>query len=174
MKRIYILINLLLISFTPLLSQPTSWMFGYHLSQVQADFGQGVQIATPSFLMDAVQLKLSANQRYLDYDLEGRNLWSDFYTFSAGLGNSPTMISERIGLYGEGGVMMILPNNKFSTSDQNWGGYGLFGFNFYFYPGFSYFIEAGGIGSGARADRSDNQRIYANGFFMNVGFKLHL
>lgn len=157
----------------PVFSQSSSWVYGYQLSQLQADFGQGVQIVSPSFLKDAVILKLNASQRFLDYNYEGRNKWSDFYTFSAGLANRPAMISDKIGLYGGGGVMMILPNKEFSSVKQEWAGYGLFGFNFYFDPGFSYFIEAGSVGSGARAEESDNERIYANGFFFQVGFKIH-
>ena len=154
-------------------AQSTNWRIDYHLSEMSGDFGQGVMIETPSFLKDYLTFKLRGNVHYLNHDFEGKNRWTEYFTATAGISSTPTMISKSIELYGEGGVIMVFPNSDFSNSDQEFGGYGLFGFNFLFYPGFSYFIEAGGVGTGSVAELSDNERIYANGFFINVGFKMH-
>jgi hypothetical protein len=145
----------------------------YHLSELSGDFGQGVMIESPSLIKDYFTLKLRGNQQYLNADFNGKNEWRDYYTATFGISSSPARVSESIELYGEGGLMMIFPNSDFSDTDQEFGGYGLFGFNFLFDPAFSYFIEAGGVGSGAVAEGSDNERIYANGFFVQVGFKIH-
>jgi len=144
----------------------------YTLTEMQGDFGLGFQIESPSFLHDAITIKLRANQMFLSYDLEGKNQWGPYWHSSVGISSNPVNISERVALYGEGGASFIIPNSDFSTSDSEWAGYGLFGFNFHFAPQFCYFLEAGASGSGAKAEKSDNQRFYANGFIVNVGFKI--
>ena len=171
-----LLFTLILLGFANLnliQAQSSNWRIDYHLSEMSGDFGQGIMIETPSLVKDYFTLKFRGNQNYLNYDLEGKNQWTDYYTATAGISSSPSRVSKSIELYGEGGVMMIFPNSDFSDADPGFGGYGLFGFNFLFDPVFSYFIEAGGVGSGSRAELSDNERIYANGFFIQVGFKIH-
>jgi len=57
------------------------------------------------------------------------------------------------------------------------GGWGGFGFeiaqrkNNLDDAGTSYFVELGGIGTGASASRLPTQPIFANGFLINVGFR---
>jgi len=158
---------------TPTQGQSSNWRIDYHLTEMSGDFGQGIMIETPSIVKDYFTIKLRGNQNYLDHDFEGKNRWTDYYTATIGLSSTPSRVSKSIELYGEGGLMTVFPNGDFSESDPSFGGYGLFGFNFLFDPVFSYFIELGGVGSGSRAELSDNQRIYANGFFLQVGFKIH-
>ena len=154
-------------------SQSSNWRVAFQLSEMSGDFGQGVMIESPSIVKNIFTLKLRGNAYYLNHDLDGKNEWSPYFSGTLGISSQPARVSKSIELYGEGGVVMILPNSEFSASDQEFGGYGLFGFNFLFDPAFSYFIEAGGVGSGAIAELTDNERIYANGFFVQVGFKIH-
>ena len=51
------------------------------------------------------------------------------------------------------------------------GGYGLFGFEFFMNSRNNYFIEIGGVGTGAVADKVANSPIYSNGLLINVGFR---
>jgi hypothetical protein len=78
-------------------------------------------------------------------------------------------------LYAEGGIVFLFPNPVFSDDDINLGGYGLFGFEFFFTEETSrnpsYFIELGGIGTGAVADKIATNPLYANGFLISVGFR---
>lgn len=171
MKTLNLIILLFIISFAK--GQSSNWRTAYHLSELSGDFGQGIMIETPSLVKDYFTLKLRGNQQYLNANIDGKNEWTPYYTATLGISNSPTRVSQSIELYGEGGLMMIFPNSDFSDTDQEFGGYGLFGFNFLFDPVFSYFIEVGGVGSGSTAELTDNQRIYANGFFLQVGFKIH-
>lgn len=153
--------------------ESNGFRIAYNLTEIQGDFGYGLQMETPSFLHHYLTLKLRANQLFLDYDLGGKNTWSPFWHFGLGVSSNPVSVSQAVSLYGEGGAMLSLPNSDFSSSSSELGGYGLFGFNFNFSPNFCYFMEAGAIGSGARAEKSDNQRMYSNGFLINVGFKMH-
>ncbi len=57
------------------------------------------------------------------------------------------MVDDRIFIYGEGGGLVLFPSATFSTEKIRMGGYGLFGFEFYPSPRFSYFIELGGMGA---------------------------
>lgn len=110
---------------------------------------------------------------YLNHDQDGKNKWTTYHTAGFGISTTPAQITKAVSLYGEGGVTAIFPNSDFSSPTTEFGGYGLFGFNFNFDQNFCYFIELGGIGSGTTAEKSDNQRIYSNGFFLQVGFKIH-
>ena len=38
----------------------------------------------------------------------------------------------------------------------------------------SYFIEIGGIGTGATADKVANKPIYSNGLMLSTGFRIYL
>lgn len=145
----------------------------YNLNEIQGDFGQGIQIETPALVKDYFNLKIRASQMFLNYDQLGENQWTPFYTTAIGISNAPEQVTKAVALYWEGGVMAIFPDSKFARPNTQWAGYGLFGFNFSFDPSFCYFLEAGGIGSGAIADKSDNKRVYSNGFLIQVGFKIH-
>ena len=74
----------------------------------------------------------------------------------------------------KGGILTILPNSDFSSQSSIFGGYGLFGFEFKPIPKFAYFIELGGAGTGATADKIAGKPIYSNGFLTCVGLRLKL
>lgn len=79
---------------------------------------------------------------------------------------------DHILLYGEGGIVGIIPSDEFSSEDLVTGGYGLFGFEFHMDKVINYFIEIGGIGAGAIADQITYKPIYSNGFLISTGFRL--
>ena len=54
------------------------------------------------------------------------------------------------------------------------GGYGLLGFEFYPHRKGCYFIELGGVGTGATADKIPSSPIYSNGFLISTGIRFHL
>jgi hypothetical protein len=148
---------------------------GFQLNQFQQDFGLGINVASPAFLNQSVCLRLRANAMFHQYVND--DLKSDEETYSnimLGFSSASYKINDAIALYGEGGAIAILPSSEFSSSSVEVGGYGIFGFEFYFYDGFCYFLEAGGIGSSASADELPNAPIYSNGFLMSVGFKIRL
>jgi len=97
--------------------------------------------------------------------------WTPYSNFQLGIVGFGGSINNFIRLYGEGGVIGILPDSNFSSNDSEFGGYGLFGFEFFFKEAHNYFIELGGVGTGAQANKVLTQPIYSNGFMVNVGYR---
>lgn len=149
----------------------TGFGIGYQLVQYQNDFGFGVDIVSPYFANSRIGIRLKSNLMYNQNAIDGLSEWMVYSNISLGVVGVAGRINEKIRLYGEGGIIGILPSNKFSSTDIVLGGYGLFGFEFFFNNGGSYFIEIGGVGTGATADKVDTQPIYSNGLTISVGIR---
>jgi hypothetical protein len=69
----------------------------------------------------------------------------------------------------------VLPNEDVAGYDLALGALGAFGFEFFFSQdrNAGYFIELGGVGTGAEADAIPGDPIYANGFLANVGVRYY-
>lgn len=152
--------------------------FGFQLSQYQRDFGIGLQTTSPYFAGDKIAVRLRANLMFTEY-LDGTFLdyqvtWSPYTNVSLGVIGKAADIGDHMRLYGEGGVIAIMPNSDFSDEDVVLGGYGLFGFEFFFMPAGNYFIEIGGMGTGARAETTPGQPIYSNGLTISTGLRITL
>jgi hypothetical protein len=81
-------------------------------------------------------------------------------------------VGDNIRLYGEGGIIGLFPSDEFSSEDFVIGGYGLFGYEFYMNSWSNYFIEIGGVGTGATADKIENKPIYSTGLVISTGFRV--
>ena len=149
--------------------------YGFQLNQYQNDFGLGVNFSSPNFFSESVCLRLRANAMFHEYiNDEFKTDWEPYANIMLGFSSASYKINDAIALYGEGGVIGIFPSSTISSSDLEIGGYGVFGFEFYFYDGFCYFLEAGAIGIDAAADKLTTEPIYSNGFLMSVGLKVKL
>jgi len=144
---------------------------GFQLNEYQDDFGLGINVNSPYFLYESVTVRLRANYMYNQAVIEGKSDWLGYGNFSLGLASGGTRIGESIRLYGEGGVIALLPPEQISSNSSEWGGYGLFGFEFFFEGNGSYFLEVGGVGTGASADKVQTEPIYSNGLTISVGFR---
>ncbi len=145
---------------------------GFQLNQFQKDFGLGINIESPAILNKSVTVHLRANAMFYNLVKDGKEEEITYSNIMLGVSSVSYKITPAIGLYGEGGFITIFPSSQFASSSAEFGGYGLFGFEFYFYDGFCYFLEAGGVGTGATADKLPTEPIYSNGFLMSVGFKI--
>jgi sterol desaturase/sphingolipid hydroxylase (fatty acid hydroxylase superfamily) len=151
---------------------PNNFEIGFNMSQYQKDFGVGLHFRSPYFIMKSVAIKVGANLQWLE-NFNGTETTSTTYqNFQLGVRGRSVMVSENIFVYGEGGILTILPNSDFSSQRFISGGYGLFGFEFKPIPKFGYFIELGGVGTGATADRIESKPVYSNGFLTNVGLRI--
>lgn len=148
--------------------------FGMQLVEYQDDFGIGLNLSSPYFVHDRIGIRLKSNLMYHQAVIDGSTTWAPYGNVSLGFIGVGGNVSERIRLYGEGGFIAILPSNLISNADIETGGYGVFGFEFFFSHFGNYFIELGGMGSGAVADRLDGAPIYSNGFTMSTGFRYFL
>ena len=148
--------------------------FGFQLGQYQDNFGLGVNFTSPYFLYQHIALRVRGNVMWNEYVGPDGTTWSDYSNLSIGVVSVAGEVGSFMRLYGEGGFLMIFPNTDFSSTSLETGGYGLFGFEFFFYPKGNYFIEIGGVGTGAKADKIATNPIYSNGLLINAGFRFQL
>jgi hypothetical protein len=149
---------------------PAQTSVGPVISQVQNDFGFGAEIVSPRFLGDAFAVSATGKLNYLpaaDWQAYGFGAVS----LLAGI-TSPTPTSN---LYGKAGLVAIVPSDEVAGYDVALGALGAFGFEFFFTEERrgSYYIELGGVGTGAEADARAGSPIYANGFLTNVGVRYY-
>jgi len=149
----------------------TGFGIGYQLVQYQNDFGFGINMISPYFAKKSLGIRLKTNLMFNQNVIDGISDWMAYGNISLGVVGVAGHINEKIRLYGEGGIIAILPSNKFSSTDLLVGGYGLFGFEFFFTSGGNYFIEIGGVGTGATADKVDSKPIYSNGLTISAGVR---
>lgn len=173
--RTLIVLILLVYSLSSSAQAPKQFRIGFQINRFQNDFGMGIHVHSPSIMN--LNLVLKGNLNYLDHlDKKAENhLWSPYGLYQLGV-KSNSFIASKINLYGEGGFVTIHENQVFSTNTLSFGGYGLFGFEFYFTEGSGrnacYFIELGGNGVNGIAEKLAGKPIYANGFLISVGFRL--
>lgn len=148
--------------------------FGFQLNQFQRDFGFGASITSPLFVHDHLGVRLRGNLMFYEHVENGTTTWSPYANMTLGLIGIGGTIADFIRLYGEGGVVMLMPAESFSGEDFVLGGYGLFGFEFFMDRYINYFIEIGGVGTGAVADKLPSSPIYSNGLLISTGFRVHL
>ncbi|HON18773.1 MAG TPA: hypothetical protein PK990_06345 [Salinivirgaceae bacterium] len=147
--------------------------YGFQLVKFQNEFGIGVHLLTPEF--KNLRINVKTNLNWLNHpDAQNNQTWTEFINNQVGI-NYQRCITNNINLYSEGGIVLIYPNNSFSNESVNFGGYGVFGFEFFLTENTSrnpsYFIELGGIGTGAVANKVVSKPIYSNGFLISVGYR---
>jgi len=148
--------------------------FGFQLNEYQNDFGLGLNITSPLIANNRLALRLRANLIFNENIQNNETVWTPYSNISLGLVGLAGTINNRIRLYGEGGIIALFPSSDFSTESIKIGGYGVFGFEFFFHKGGNYFIEIGGVGTGAVADKIENKPIYSNGLLISTGFRFYL
>lgn len=145
---------------------------GFQLNQYQRDFGIGLTASSPHFFNNRMALRYRGNLMWHEYVQEGETSWSPYFSSTLGLTGGCGILHEFLRLYGEGGLLLLFPNDNISTQKTVIGGYGLFGFEFYMSAHNSYFLEIGGVGTGATADRLPNRPVYSNGLSLSVGYRV--
>ena len=144
---------------------------GFHLNQYQNDFGLGLNMTSPYFAHDKIAVRLRGNFMFNEHLNNNETTWTPYSNISLGLIGVAGKVGDFIRLYGEGGIVGLFPSDKFSSEEFVFGGYGLFGFEFYMSSKNNYFIEIGGVGTGATADNITNKPIYSNGLLISTGFR---
>ncbi len=146
---------------------------GFNVNRFQNDFGLGLHLVSPYFANSKAAVRIGGNLQWFEYvDENEEATWSPYGNVQVGIRGRQGVVDDKIYIYGEGGGMILFPNTAFSSEKTRLGGYGLFGFEFYTSPRFSYFVELGGMGAGARADKLFSGPIFSNGFATTVGFRI--
>ena len=147
--------------------------FGFQLNQYQKDFGAGLNITSPYMADGKFAVRLRGNVMFHEHLKDAETTWTPYSHGSLGFVSVVGYVGN-VRLYSEGGVIALFPSNEFSSESTNFGGYGLFGFEFFFNNKGNYFIEIGGVGTGAKADKLPTQPIFSNGLVIGTGFRFHL
>jgi hypothetical protein len=174
MKKIGISIALILSALQIQAQKSLNKNFGIggQVGQHQKDFGIGLNVTSPYFANDKMAVRLKGNLIWNEHiNSNSETTWSPYSNFSVGLVQSVGEINNFVRIYGECGAILLFPSSEFSSKSIQFGGYGLFGFEFFLDRHINYFFEAGGVGTGARADKIAANPIYSNGFLVNVGIR---
>lgn len=151
--------------------------FGWDLSSYSGDFSVGLRLASPRFLHQKLHVEASGGYAWAEGVLLGgsEETWAAYGIFRLGLFHSSMIGHLPLRYYGGGGVVLLLPTDKLSSQSTNWGGYGLTGLElFMWHKHRAWFVELGGMGTGAKANQLIGSPIYANGFTIAWGFRHYL
>ena len=144
---------------------------GVGLTQHQEDFGIGAQITSPYFGRNHFAIRLRGNLLWNQHVSGTKTRWSSYTNVSLGMIGVTGKLGDFARLYSEGGLVLLFLPDRISSEHSVIGGYGLLGFEFFNSPQTNYYLEIGGIGTGATADLNESEPIYSNGFLINVGFR---
>ena len=152
---------------------------GFQLGQYQNDFGIGLNATSPLFFNNTTAIRLRGNLMWFEHlstpgFIMVEKTWTPYSNLSFGIVGVAGEVGGFMRMYGEGGFVLLFPSNEFSEESSVFGGYGLFGFEFYSGNIFNYFIEIGGVGTGARANEILYRPIFSNGLIISVGARFHL
>ena len=104
--------------------------------------------------------------------------WLPYQNIRLGVSSSAGSMCSCLRLYGEGGATLLILDPKISTEQMSFGGYGIFGFEFFMgsfeHSNMSFFIELGGMGTGASANKLAAKPLLSNGFITSTGFRIYL
>lgn len=176
MKTIHLTFMIMLVLTTCALGQTEDsktprWGVGLQVSQYQNDFGIGLN-ATSAPIANKVSVRLRWNRMYHQHVYINETVWTAYHNVGVGLLGFSSRVSASTRLYGEGGVLGLLVSSRKFSDQNDFGGYGLFGFEFLSKTG-GYFIEIGGAGTGAKATLLPDMPIYSNGLTVSAGFRLY-
>lgn len=147
---------------------------GIQLNQYQQDFGMGVHLTSPWFANQKIAVRARGNVMFQEHFQNQGTTWTPYLNTTLGVAGMTGTVGEFIRLYGEGGVIGLFPSDEFSSESFEFGGYGLFGFEFHMNLHSNYFIEIGAVGTGAQADQVFGNPIYSNGLTISTGFRIGL
>lgn len=174
MKKIGIIFGIVLLALQLQAQESLNKNFGIgaQVGQLQNDFGIGLNLTTPYFANQKMAVRIKGNLMWNEHlNSSSETTWTSYSNASLGIVQSVGEINNFLRVYGEGGAIFLFPSDEFSSKSIQFGGYGLFGFEFFFDPHVNYFLEAGGVGTGAKADKIPGKPIYSNGFIINVGVR---
>lgn len=148
--------------------------FGAQLSQYQTDVGIGLNISSPFFAFERIAFRIRGNFMVNEHVLNTKTIRSPYSNLSFGFVGASGKVGNYIKIYGEGGLLVLFPSEKFSSEQVVSGGYGLLGIEFFTNRFSDYFLEIGHVGSGAREDKIAGQPFYSNGLIISTGLRLYL
>lgn len=147
---------------------------GWEISSFANNYAFGARVDTPSFANGRLRVQIAGSLAWVQGVPIGETetTWAPYTLLRVGIVRSAP-IGNRLRFYGGGGLALVLPTNDLADERAHGGGYGLTGLELSLPENgrTRWFVELGGMGTGARADRLTNSPIYANGFTIGWGFR---
>lgn len=170
-----ILLSGLFWSFTFHMNAQQRFAVGINFNQTLSSYGMGLNISTP-LISKSFQIRLSANVMGLSgvRALSNRTTLEGYELFRLGIVGKGTNIADKARIYWEGGPLMILNNPTVTDKKFNIGGYGVFGMEYLMFKKTAVFLEGGGIGTGAQAEKFVGKPSFATGLFFGTGLRFYL
>jgi hypothetical protein len=161
---------------TPAEIPGAGWTFGPEVLGLPGEFGVGLHFLTPGLFGENFRLKIGGSNQWLRGRLPGQDAQSRLGYTSIRLGIHISFPFGAKGLsgYSEGGVVETFPESRLSGRSFVLGGYGVFGLEFRMSRASASFVEFGGMGSGARAERLVGRPSYSRGFVVAAGLRFRL
>ncbi|MCF6334720.1 MAG: hypothetical protein L3J12_03150 [Spirochaetales bacterium] len=158
MKKIMLAIGIIFIITTGVFAEK-SISLGYEIGEIGNDFIMGGRITSPFVFGGSAAARISGDAVWNKTD------GSSYGFFRAGLIGSSGLINKVIRLYGEGGMSLLW--NADGADRLVFGGYGLFGFEFFtgVNSPLSYFIEMGTLGGSVSRLTGFNTRTGLSVYF---------
>jgi hypothetical protein len=156
---------------------------GFGLQRLQDDFGLSVLLRTPTFFHHTVRFSLAGGVAWYPHAVDastGLDTWDTYGQGRLVVEGGRHIPGTPVRLYGFGGVVLLLPPSSLDSQSVVPGGIGGFGFEFNFAEAsepeglVSYFIELGGVGTGATADKLPGHPIFSNGFAVATGLHFNM
>lgn len=173
---LFITALLFFVQMNPLQAQDKKpFRMGFQLQELQESFGLGLNFTLP-LPGNWPNLRVAGNWHWLDVPGEGNSKLTNFQTVRLGTAPNGWQVAEKISVYGEGGVLLLVADNELSKNAVTPGGYGLFGFEFFTNKigGSSLYLEMGAASAGQRVQRPDGIPRFGAGFLLGAGFRVAL
>jgi hypothetical protein len=153
---------------------------GAAVHRLQDNFGLSGNWSSPAFFDGTARITAGGGVAWYPYGTKasGDQDWVPFGHSRVVMESGHRVGRAPLRLYGFGGAMLIFRSERLSDDVLAVAGIGGFGFEF-FVPAdtidapASYFIEIGGVGSGARATKLPGHPILMNGFMVQSGIRFY-
>lgn len=177
-KRNALVAAALLLVSLPLWAKGTPLALGFGVSDAAGNLGLSLELSSPSFAKDFLIVRAESQVDFLSAYRDNPAVeWEMFSTHRLGLVGIGGWNSETIRLYGEFGGLLVLPSSAFSADTNQFGIYGLFGFEFFFAPQeetpLSYYLEVGTNSLFDTADKLAANPDYYSGFAFRTGLRFY-
>jgi hypothetical protein len=152
---------------------------GYSVERLHDSFALGARFATPAWFEGAFRVTAGGGIAWYSAEFGPNDeLWQPFGHWWLSFEGGQRLAGTPLRLYGFGGPILLWLPSPLADDDISIGGQGGFGFEFHFSEPdgdapVSYFIELGGLGTGASASRYPREPLVANGFLARVGLRAY-
>jgi hypothetical protein len=151
---------------------------GFDIDSFSNNFGGGITLVSPHFLNDRLHVQASGGVAWVQGIKNGSSQtdWAPYGIFKVGIYGGNFIQDLPIRVYGGGGAVILAFNGSVDSTGVTVGGFGVAGVEFFVDKrrAEALFIEVGGMGTGASADKLQGSPIYANGFTASFGYKFYL